>query len=323
MIRTRLLFTALSLLVALSACGGGGVERAQAPITVDVAGLSKIVVDENDPRSEPARVRITVDGPGLSPRSVEFDLPRTTGRVEFTLRVPFGPVRRIGVEVLNAFGEALYAGFDEITLDLNARLFQANIRLAPVLGPTGIAAYYDEDSVSLSWTPVRGIATYNVYGGTTPDVAVDEAFFLAKVEGNSYSHTGLTAGEPYYYLVTAVNVVRESEPSLQVRAVPGAPRFDGLVSAVATSSSTIELEWFAAEDDVTPEPEIIYYVYLASVSGGQDFSTPSLITLPGMDGFTISGLNPGQTYYIVVRAKDGDGITDGNGVEKAVTMPLE
>ncbi|ARF81369.1 PHB depolymerase family esterase [Kitasatospora aureofaciens] len=54
------------------------------------------------------------------------------------------------------------------------------------------------DSVSLSWNPVGGAASYEVYrGGTRAGTGA--------VTGTTYTDTGLTAGTPYDYTVAAVD----------------------------------------------------------------------------------------------------------------------
>ncbi|MFJ9772400.1 PHB depolymerase family esterase [Kitasatospora sp. NPDC101157] len=52
------------------------------------------------------------------------------------------------------------------------------------------------DSVSLSWNPVDGAASYEVYRGGTK---------VSSVTGTAYTDTGLTAGTPYGYTVAAVD----------------------------------------------------------------------------------------------------------------------
>lgn len=97
------------------------------------------------------------------------------------------------------------------------------------------------------------------------------------------------------------------------------PLFGGLVSATATSTTTIDLSWSPATDNVTPQNNIQYLIYMATSSGGQNFSSPSFTTSQGATTFTVPGLSPSTTYFFVIRAMDERGLIDSNTVEKSAT----
>ncbi|MEW6053755.1 MAG: fibronectin type III domain-containing protein [Nitrospirota bacterium] len=97
------------------------------------------------------------------------------------------------------------------------------------------------------------------------------------------------------------------------------PAFGGLVSATATSTTSVELVWAPASDNVTPQANIQYLIYMATSSGAQNFSAPSFVTPQGATSLTVIGLNPSTTYYFVVRAKDERGLIDTNVTEKSAT----
>lgn len=99
------------------------------------------------------------------------------------------------------------------------------------------------------------------------------------------------------------------------------PVFGGLVSAGAASSSSINLTWNAASDDISPASKIAYQIYMATTSGGQNFESPAA-TVTGVTSTTITGLSPNTAYYFVARAKDEAGNTESNTVQKsATTLP--
>ena len=90
------------------------------------------------------------------------------------------------------------------------------------------------------------------------------------------------------------------------------PTFAGVKTVSATGNSgELYIAWDSASDPSTP---IIYNVYRATVSGGQNFSTPDT-TISSLS-FRDKGLVDGTTYYYVVRAKDSYGNEDTNTVEK-------
>jgi len=93
------------------------------------------------------------------------------------------------------------------------------------------------------------------------------------------------------------------------------PTFAGLKYANDTVwEGTVNLTWDAASDD---SPPITYSIYIATSSGGQDFSTPNYTTQNTK--YKVSGLTNGQEYYFVVRAEDKFGNQDSNTVEKSAT----
>jgi hypothetical protein len=101
------------------------------------------------------------------------------------------------------------------------------------------------------------------------------------------------------------------------------PKFAGLQSAFACTpgpqspgeTTPFNLSWEAATDDVTPSSLIVYDVYLATTSGGEDFSQPTWVTPPGVTGFQTPGLPSHGSFYFVIRARDQAGNEDANTVE--------
>lgn len=102
------------------------------------------------------------------------------------------------------------------------------------------------------------------------------------------------------------------------------PTFTGLESATTCIPGPIgpgrtgsyHLSWDPATDDVTPSNEIVYDIYQATTSGGQNFSMPTYITSPGATSFDTPQLPAEDTFYFVVRARDQAGNEDSNTVER-------
>jgi len=98
-----------------------------------------------------------------------------------------------------------------------------------------------------------------------------------------------------------------------------APTFAGLGSALAASTTAIDLSWSAAQDDRTAPAQISYQVYMASSSLRQNFSTPSFQVAAGTTSYQVTGLDVATKYFFVVRARDEAGNTDTNLVERNAT----
>jgi fibronectin type 3 domain-containing protein len=95
----------------------------------------------------------------------------------------------------------------------------------PTIVATGAAG-----AVNLSWSPVSGATTYDLYRatvsggeGTTP--------YLTGLTGTGYSDSAVTAGTPYYYTLTAVNSASQQGPqSTETTATPTASASTGSLS---------------------------------------------------------------------------------------------
>lgn len=98
------------------------------------------------------------------------------------------------------------------------------------------------------------------------------------------------------------------------------PVFSGASTATAAPSS-VTLQWNAATDDHTDPTQITYLIYQAASAGGENLSTPSYTTAPGVSSYTIGKLAVNTPYYFIVRAQDLVGNIDQNKVEVKATTP--
>ena len=99
------------------------------------------------------------------------------------------------------------------------------------------------------------------------------------------------------------------------------PSFGGARVATGITDTAIIIQWDAATDDRNPPGLIVYNIYMATTSGGEDYQAPLATTLSGALLFRVNGLAPSTDYYFVVRAEDTSGNEDANIVEVFATTP--
>jgi hypothetical protein len=94
------------------------------------------------------------------------------------------------------------------------------------------------------------------------------------------------------------------------------PTFGGLTGAVPSGSGAIQLSWSPATDDLSPAAALTYLVYEGTAAGGEDFSSPALVSGPGATSVEVTRLGTAtQDRFFVVRARDAAGNVDTNAVE--------
>ena len=78
----------------------------------------------------------------------------------------------------------------------------------PPAAPVGVVAVSGTNQATVSWTPVTGATSYNIYWNTSSGITAA----WTKIDGaiSPYVHAGLTAGSTYYYRVSAVNAGGET-----------------------------------------------------------------------------------------------------------------
>jgi len=124
----------------------------------------------------------------------------------------------------------------------------------PPAPPTGVTATAGNGQVTISWSAVSGATSYNIWWSTTPGVTRTNGIKITGVT-SPYTHTGLTNGTTYYYIVKTVNSSGESMRSAEVSAMPtdvGATySISGTVSGAVTSGVTITLTGAAIASTTT------------------------------------------------------------------------
>jgi fibronectin type 3 domain-containing protein len=92
----------------------------------------------------------------------------------------------------------------------------------PTAAPTNVMAKAGAEQISLTWDPVPGAASYNVYRSTAA-AGEGSVPFATGLTSPAFMDTGLMDGQTYYYTITAVDFGGESVASAQVSAMPTGP----------------------------------------------------------------------------------------------------
>jgi fibronectin type 3 domain-containing protein len=172
--------------------------------------------------------------------------------------------------------------------------------VAPVpAAPVSVNASSGNAAVALAWSPVSGADSYSIYWSKAAGVVPGAAGVtkIPSVAATSYMHTGLTNGDRYHYIVTAVNTGGESVASSEASATPMPPAPGAPANLAATSGDTqIQLSWSPVTDATS------YSVYWAKVAGVAPGGAGVTKITAATTSYTHTGLTNGDTYYYVITA---------------------
>ena len=175
---------------------------------------------------------------------------------------------------------------------------------ADLPAPSGLAVTVTASGLALTWNPVAGASSYNVYRGTAP--GKEAALPYATNVGGSYTDTGVAIGYSDYYQVTAVTPAGESGRSNEAVALDGrAPLSAPVITAApGTSAGTISVAW----THLTGSSSFTLY----RSTDGVNFTT--LLIGTTQVTYTDTGLTGGQAYSYRVAGVS----TAGQGTLSAV-----
>ena len=156
-------------------------------------------------------------------------------------------------------------------------------------GPTSVAASSIQNSITLTWTKSSDatVSSYEVQGGTHSNW---------RDVGNvaTYTFTGLSADTQYTLQLRAKKGQRTSTPvSISRRTLPNPPAMPAGAQAGGATVSSITLSWTQASDASS------YEVRGGAHSGWHDVGN--------VGSYTFTGLDPGTSYKLEVRAKNAGG----------------
>jgi len=244
--------------------------------------------------------------------AVSYDVYRKTGVGSYTpikIGAPPPPYTDIALEDGNTYTYVVRAV--DAAAKQSANSNAALVTLKPA-APTGLSATGGDQKVDLTWSPVTGATSYNIYRSLTTGGPYGTAIVSPTA---SYTDSTVTNGTKYYYVVYAVNSAGESATSSEVSATPVAPETAPLAPTGLTATvldDTITLGWDATAHAST------YTVKRSTASAGPytDVST----NIAGTSCID-SGLSLG-TYYYVVSAVNSAGVSpDSTPISKEIVLP--
>jgi fibronectin type 3 domain-containing protein len=159
-------------------------------------------------------------------------------------------------------------------------------------------------SIGLTWSPPGSnggspLTGYNLYRGLSSG---NRSVPIRLGVVTSYTDTGLTYGQTYYYVVRAVNGVGEGPPSNEASAAPANPPDPPRNLQAIAGDGAVTIQWTAPLSD-GGSPITNYKIYRGTVAGGE-----SLITTVGnVNSYTDTGLANGQRYFYRVSAMNDAG----------------
>ncbi len=168
------------------------------------------------------------------------------------------------------------------------------------VAPTGLTATGGNQQVVLTWTPVTGATTYNIYRGTATN-GQSGTPVATNVTAATYTNTGLTNGTTYFYKVRAVNSAGTGPVSNEASARPAAeaPTTAPAGLTATAGNQRIVLSWQAVTGATS------YTIYRGTASNGQG-TTPIATNVTALT-YTNTGLTNGTTYFYKVAAVNTGG----------------
>jgi predicted phage tail protein len=179
-------------------------------------------------------------------------------------------------------------------------------------GPLTLRAYAGNRNVTLKWLAPEptslaptSVLGYNVYEGTQPggESATPVNRRLLPAGTTRLRVTGARNGVRFYFVVKAVSVAGEGAPSNEAFTKPRPPSVPGPVQLYAAAGTRqVTVTWQAPFSNGR-SPVTGYDVFVGTKAGDESRRPVNRLPLSRhATGFTVHGLRPGTTYYVVVKA---------------------
>ncbi len=170
--------------------------------------------------------------------------------------------------------------------------------------PTNVAAIPSDSMATVSWSAVSGATSYNIYYDTVPGVTKSTGTKIANATSPN-DIAALTNGTPYYFVVTAVNSIGESNESAEVTATPVPIPAKPTGASATPGDGQATITWTPVTDATSYN---IYYSTTSPVTKASGIKIEN-VTSP----YVVTPLTNGTEYFFVVTALNAA----GEGVESS------
>ena len=181
----------------------------------------------------------------------------------------------------------------KVTFNVNNALPAPGLPQIDVLGQNALQLYWNDNSTNESG--------FEIYSGPTSSGPWKLTAQLG-ANVNTYQHSGLSPNTRYYYMIRAVNNnggSPYSSGSARTNADVIPPTTPANLTVQGATSGQILLNWVGSVDNADPVEEIVYEIW--------NKNSNTLLTSTKSTSFMLTtdhGIQAGQSYSIVVRAKD-------------------
>lgn len=185
-----------------------GTSELNAKIVFRFTGTKLRIITDSYPSTHSQNVQISIDN---EVSSISLDAPANFQRLSYEkLNLPL-QVHTVVITNLTNKG----AGFSGIDIDDTGEMEPILIAM-----PMNLIATGGDSQISLLWDVINGATGYNIKRSMTPGGPYTA--IATNVQTNSYLDTEVVNGTTYYYVVTAISVYGESDPSNEASATPQA-----------------------------------------------------------------------------------------------------
>ncbi len=166
--------------------------------------------------------------------------------------------------------------------------------------PAEVNAVPRDGKIMVSWMPVEGASTYNIYWSENPNVTDKTGKVIKNLVSSTFTQPELKNAKKYYFVVTAVNAGGESAFSRKVFAIPrvAAPSVPTNI-VVEPGNGMVTVEWKAVAGATH------YNLYWSSKAGVKTVTANKIADIKQKQSFT--GLTNGTQYFYVITAENAGG----------------
>jgi len=162
-----------------------------------------------------------------------------------------------------------------------------------------VSAFGGTTQGTLTWNPVAGVVSYNIFRGTTSGGEGATPINASPVTTASYTDSSVVNGTTYYYTVQAVFTTAKSLVSSEVNCTPLAAIPDPAFT-IKAGKSQLTLSWVAGAGDLT------YNIFRGTTPGGEG-ATPINSTPLSTLTFTDTNVTSGVAYFYYIIAYNNNG----------------